>query len=170
VIQHDAPAEAGRRVNIHAELRTHAVLDQERQGAPTLLPQPVRYAVCLQRVKALVVQERDVKFTAGRIAVDHGAEIRAHGVEDRRLAVEGLQDHVPQQQGRQCGAVELVGEVEAEGALDGTVIEDRRVQVAREHGLLCGVRRRLVEDLLPHRVEPAPFLRCLGHGYSSGSA
>jgi hypothetical protein len=56
-------------------------------------------------------------------------------------AVEGLQHHLAQQQRGCRRAVELIGQVKAQGALDAIVVEDRRVQIAGEDRFVVGVPR-----------------------------
>jgi hypothetical protein len=109
-------AETRRGVDVDPELAAHAVLEEQGQGLATLIPQPVRHAVRLQRVKALVVEKRDVQLVRRRIAIEHRQEVGAHCVEDLRVRVEGLQHHLAQQQRGCRRAVELVGQVESSGS------------------------------------------------------
>jgi hypothetical protein len=69
-----------------AELAAHAVLEEQGQGLATVIPQPVRHAVRLQGVKALVVEKRYVQLVRRRIAIEHREQVGAHCVEDVRVA------------------------------------------------------------------------------------
>ena len=98
VIEHNALTEARGRVNIHAEFGADSILEEQGQGLPALIPQPVRHAMRLQGVKTLVVQKGDVQLMGCRVAVQHRQQIGAHGVRNRAVGLEGLQYHFAQQQ------------------------------------------------------------------------
>ncbi|MNV46611.1 hypothetical protein D3C71_1384490 [compost metagenome] len=58
VVKHNAAANRGRRVDVHAESDRNLILQIYRQCLPPLQPQPVADTVSLQRMKTFQVQQR----------------------------------------------------------------------------------------------------------------
>jgi hypothetical protein len=65
VIQHNAIAHAGCGVNVYSKFAGHAVLEEQGERFPSLLPQPVGNSMGLQGVKSLEIEEGDGEFVAG---------------------------------------------------------------------------------------------------------
>ena len=149
VVEHDPLTHAGSRVDVHAEGGGHAILEKQRQGLPAAVPQPVRHSLGLQGVKTLEIQERHIQFVAGGVAVQHRLQVCPDGLPDGIIALEGLQDDVPQQQGRRCGAVQLMGQVKAQRALQRGVIDDSGVKKAGQHRFLPGVTHGFLSNAIP---------------------
>jgi len=149
VVQHDAPADAGGRVDVHPEDLGDAGLQVEGQRPVVGDPQVVGDAAGLEGVEALEVEERLGVAGACRVPFHHGLEVRANGGADERVGGEGGVDEVTQCQRGDGGAAELVREDEAQGGLEGGVVQDGGVQEARQGRLPCGVPGGLLADAVP---------------------
>src|SRR6185437_14056183 len=72
VVEEDAAADARRRVDVALEDGRGAALEMKREILAALAEQPVRQAVRLDGVEALVIQKRLAEARRRRIAVDRG--------------------------------------------------------------------------------------------------
>ena len=68
MVEHDAAAEARRRMHVHTETRADLALEKRGKGTTVITPQPVRNPLRLQRMKSLEEQECGDQVVAGRIA------------------------------------------------------------------------------------------------------
>ncbi len=116
------------------------------------MPERMREAIGLKRVKALEIEQRVDQAGAGRVAVVDGRKV---GPDDRRVF------RLPFSDCEKCLADEIrvdviviqaLGEAMADGVLKPAVIEDVRKHERRQLGL--GPRRVLgiVPDAIPHRI------------------
>jgi hypothetical protein len=79
VVQHDADADAGRRVDVDGKDARALALQVEREVAAALLQQLVGKAVRDERMEALEVEQGLDVAAAGGIAVVDGGEVGAKG-------------------------------------------------------------------------------------------
>jgi len=75
VVDHDALADARRRVNIHTEGHRDAVLQHQGEIAMLALPQPMRHSVRAQCVKALEIEQGSGEIPARRVAFVGGDDV-----------------------------------------------------------------------------------------------
>ena len=124
MVEENAAADLGRRIDIDAEYRRRAALQVEREILPAALPQEVRQAVGLQRVEALEIEHGLDRARAGRIAIDHRADIGADRLAGRGLGLDqlviGLANHIA----GHVGMVETGRDAVRDRALERIVVED----------------------------------------------
>ena len=149
VVEQDAPADGGGRVDVDGEDLGDAGLERERQRAAALRPQHVRDAVRLHGEEALVVEEAVREARARRVPRPRRDEVGGGGGADGRVRRERGHEEVVEQRGEQRGGAELVGEVEGEGAVQGRVRQHRGVEERRQRRLRVRVAPRLGLDLGP---------------------
>src|SRR5262245_23345353 len=94
MIDEDALPDARRRMNIHRKDIVYAALEKVRNAATALSPQCVRRAVALQGLEPLVVEERNKRALASRVASKHSAQVIETRSNDRRVAPDGVADQV----------------------------------------------------------------------------
>jgi hypothetical protein len=136
VVEEDALADPGGRMDIGLKDLGRTALEIEREVALTIGPQPVIQAVGLDRVEALEIEKGLDEALARGIALEDGGDIGLEGLADPRLgrtrAVEGAQDQ------RQADDVvpESGGDAVEDGGLEARLVEDRVKEEWREHR--CG--------------------------------
>ena len=119
---------------------------------PLVLPEPVGDAVGLERVEALVVQERVGVSAGGGVAGAGGQEIGADRGADRPVVGQGLVDQVAEENRGEFGRVELVGQDHAEAVFERGVPQDGGEQEADEHRFALGFLARLGLNLFPEAI------------------
>src|SRR5690606_7191092 len=77
VIEEDALADPGGRIDIRLEHAGGAALQIERQIAPAAIVEPMRQPMGLDRVKALEIEHRVEKTQAGRVTIIDGLNVDA---------------------------------------------------------------------------------------------
>ena len=97
------------------------------QRLSLVLPEPVPDAMNLQRLKAFEIEERNVKFVTGRIAIENGIEVIPNSAPDTAIVPQGFENHLAQHHRGGGGAVEQVCEMKAERALQLVMIENSGV-------------------------------------------
>ena len=100
MIDDDARADAGGRVDVDAERLGDATLQVGGQAVSLAVPQPVGDAIGLQRVEAFVVEERLGVAAGGRVAGAGGEQVGADRAADRRVGDEGFVDQVAEAESR----------------------------------------------------------------------
>ena len=121
----------------------------ERQRATPLAPQPVGDPVALEGMESLEVKQRRREEVDGGVTILYRADVGGHSCQQLGFAAQGQLDHLAQGDGRHCGAVELVGELEAQRRAQITVIENGGVKEAGQHGLLGRHALRFLLNFLP---------------------
>ena len=86
VIEENTFADPCRGMNVGLEHFGRTALEIEREILPAGIPERMRQPVRLDRVKPLEIEHRLDQPRAGRIAVDHGGNVGAEGLGDRRIA------------------------------------------------------------------------------------
>src|ERR1035441_8445849 len=86
MVQKDAPAQTGCRVDIGLKHLRGAALQVKRQVPLAVVPQPMRQAMRLDGMEALEIEERFKEALAGRIALDHRGNVGSLRLADRRLS------------------------------------------------------------------------------------
>jgi hypothetical protein len=118
-------------------------------------------------VEALEVEHGLEKAVSGGIAIDRGHDVGAERRADRGLAGERVGVGLPDQLGRDFGAVEAVGHAMHDRSFQGVMVQDGRIDEGCEFGLAPRDLLGLEADAGPDRVHllepPCPHL-LLGHG------
>ena len=154
VVDHDAPPDPRRRVDVHPVGVRHAALHEERSEVPPVVPEPVGDAVRLEGVVSLEEEEGRKVRLEGRVTVPHGLEIGAGTVSDPGVARVDLVEELAQPLVADHRARELAREDPREGVREPRAVEDRRVEELREGGLALALALRFAPDLLPYGAEP----------------
>ncbi|MGY4311762.1 hypothetical protein ACVWW1_001065 [Bradyrhizobium sp. JR3.5] len=109
MVEEDAAADPGRRIDVGLEHCRRAALQVEGKILAALLIEPVRETMGLQRVEALEV-EQGIDEARGRgIAIIDGDEIGPEGVADIGLIAQCLAKGLADQVARQRGVIEPLG-------------------------------------------------------------
>ena len=109
-------------------------------------------AMNLQRLKPLEIQEGDVQLVAGRVTVQNGIQVIADGTPDAAVILQRFQNHLPEHHCRGCWTVEQIRQMKAQRTLKLLVIEDSRVEKARQNGLCRSSLAGFVTNALPNGV------------------
>lgn len=100
-------------------------------------------------MESLEVEQRGGEEVDRRVAILHRADVGGHCGQQLGFAAQGQLDHFPQGDGRHGGAVELVGELEAQRRAQIPVIENGGMKEAGQHGLLGRHALRFLLNFLP---------------------
>ena len=126
MVDHDALAELGSRVDVDAEGARGLALQEQREIAPPVVPQRVGEAVRRQRVEPFEVEQRVDVAVAGRIAVEHGGEIGAEDAAQVGTLFEHRLERLIDQDGFDLGMIEALSQPVADSVLQPVVAEKRR--------------------------------------------
>ena len=153
VVDHDAPPDPRRGVDVHPVGVRHAALHEERGELAPVVPEPVGDAVRLEGVVSLEEEEGRKIRLEGRVTVPHGLEIGARAVSDPGVEGVSLVEELAQPLLADHRARELAGEDPREGVLQTLAVEDRRFEELPEGGLALALALRFAPDLLPYGAE-----------------
>ena len=85
VVNEDARANAGRRVDVDLEELVDLTLQEEGKRIPARLPQPMGHPMCLQGLKALEVEKCVEVRATGRVAIHDRDHIQSDSLGERRF-------------------------------------------------------------------------------------
>ena len=125
VVEEDAAADRGRRMDVALEHRRRAALQIEREVLAALAPQPMRQPMGLDGVEALVVEHRLDEAVRRRIAVDGRHDVGAERFADRRLVLERVGIGLADQLAGDVGMVEPLGDAMHDRRFQRVVVQDR---------------------------------------------
>ena len=157
VVEHDSGADARGRMDVDTQRHADLVLEKSRQRLTVAVPQPVRDAMRLQRVKALEEQKRGRHVVARGVACIGCKNVDLGGDQHARRIVERFFDDVADHHRRQHRRIEAARDAEAQCRLKTPVVENRRVKIAAEDRFLL----RLVARFVAHRVPQARVRRTI---------
>ena len=100
----------------------------------------------------LEIQEGDVQLVAGRVTVQNGIQVIADGTPDTAVILQRFQNHLPEHHCRGCWTVEQIRQMKTQRTLELLVIEDGRVEKARQNGLCRSSLAGFVTNALPNGV------------------
>ena len=111
MVEHDATAERGVRVDVDLEDLRDLRLQVLRQNVSTGIPQNAGRPVRLQRVESLKVQKDVGQRVAGRIAVADGHHVGSEIASERRTGLQCVVDESLQlRRDHHGGALQTVGQ------------------------------------------------------------
>ena len=160
------------RIDVDAEYRRRAALQIEREILAPLIPEKMREAMRLQRMKAFVIEHR-LDIARGRgIALGDRHDIGADRVADRGFGLECLVEGMADQLAGDIGVVEPRGDAVRDRLFEPVVVEHGRENERRELRRVARDLFRFLADARPYRIEAAKALcelgLMLGHGISPG--
>ena len=117
MVEHDADADPGRRIDVDGEDARALALQVEREVAPALLQQLVGEAVRDERVEAFEVEQRLDIAAAGGIAIVDGGKVGAERAAELGLVAQHLREGLADQPGIDVGMVEPLRQAMADGLL-----------------------------------------------------
>ena len=123
VVEHDADADAGGRIDIHPKDARALALQVEREVAAALLQQLVRETIRDEGMEALEVEQRLDVAAAGWIAVVDGCKIGPKCPAEFRPVVQGPARRSDDQPGIDVGMVQPLRETVADGILQPLLAE-----------------------------------------------
>ena len=125
----------------------------ERKVLAAFSIEPVREAMRLNGVEALVVQHGLYKAAGRGIPIDGGDNVGTEGFAKHRLVVEriaiGLADHI----GRYVGVIQPLADAMGNRGLKRIVMEDVFINEGGELGLAARNVLRFVADARPDRID-----------------
>ena len=127
MVDEDAAADTGGGMDVHGEDLTHPALQEERQVAAFMLPQPVGDTVGLESLVALVVEKGFGVAVAGRVAVTDGDQVLPGGVADGGFVRQRVQRDPLEILPRQDRAFELLGQQRCQRMFE--------IRMVEHHGL-----------------------------------
>ena len=135
VVEHDADADPGGRIDVHGEDARALALQVEREVAPALLQQLVGEAMRDERVEALEVEQRLDVARAGGIAVVDGGQVGAERAAELGVIRQHLREGFGDQAGVHIGMVEPLRQAVAHGILEALLAQDGGVDEAAQRRL-----------------------------------
>src|SRR5512144_2272879 len=153
MIEENAAPDFRRRIDIALEDGRRPALKVEREVFPALSVKPMREAMRLDGVEALVVEHRFNKTAGRRIPIDGRDNVGAEGFAKRRLILErviiGLADHV----GRDVGVIQTLAHSMRNRGLKRVVMEDVFIDEGGELRLAVRDILRFIADSHPDRID-----------------
>src|SRR3954467_353446 len=110
VIEEDAAADFGGRIDVGLEYRRRAALQIIRKILATFLIEPVRQAMGLERVEAFEVEQWIDEARGRGIAVEHCNQIRTESIAEIGSIAQGFIEGLANEIARQRRMVETLGE------------------------------------------------------------
>ena len=153
VIEEDAAADLGRRMDVALEHRRRAALQVIGEILAALVPEPVRQPMRLDGVEALVVEHRLDEAVGGRIAVERRDDVGAERLAELRLVLQRVGIGLPDQFGRHVGMVEPLADPVHHRRLQRVVVQDRGIDEGADLGLAPDHILGLGADLGPDRID-----------------
>ena len=153
MVEEDAAADLGRRMDVALEHRRRAALKVIGEVLAALVPEPVRQPMRLNGVEALVVEHRLDETVGRRIAVEHRDDVGAEHLADLRLVLQRIGIGLPDQFGRDVGMVEPLADPMHHRGLQRVVVQDRGIDEGADLGLAADDVLGLGADLGPHRID-----------------
>jgi hypothetical protein len=147
VVEHDALADLGRRIDVDGKDARALALQVQREIAPPVLEQLVREAIGHQGMKALEVEQRLDIAAAGRIAVVDGGEIGAERRAQLRMVGQYLIEGLADQPGIDVRVVEALRQAMTDRVFQPWLAQDGCVDEPTERRLAA----RNLLGLFPHR-------------------
>lgn len=164
MVEEDALADAGGRVDVGLEDFGGTALQIEREIAPALVPEPMRQAVGLQGMEALEIEHRLDQPVAGRVTIEHGGDVGAKALGDLAVIRDRLVESLGDQLGRQRRMAEARGDAMGDRRLEARLVHHRREDEAGQRRLgrdrLFGFAAQARPDRVDP-VEPGDRIACL---------
>ncbi len=123
MVEHDPAADFRRRVDIHLERDGDLILQENRQRASPLSPQPVADTIGLQGMETLQIEQRRGVFIHRRVARAHRLNIAGGGGDHFRIGGVGLFHHFANGDRRHNRGSQLVGQHIAQRAAEIFMLE-----------------------------------------------
>ena len=133
-------------MNVDGKGFRDAILEMQRQKLSPLSPEPMSDAISRQGVDAFQEQEWHQTAFNGRVAFLDSSNIRANGVDNRRILGHGFLNDFSQLHGCQRAGGQFSGEVEADRVFKAIVVKDGSVQKTGQHGLRRGTLQSAFAD------------------------
>jgi hypothetical protein len=128
MIHQDASPDFGGRMNVDGKGFRDAILEMQRQKFSTLSPEPMGDAISRQGVHSFQEQEWHQTAFNGRVTFPDSSNIRADGVDNRRIPGHGFLNHFSQLHGCQSAGGQFSRQVEADRVFKAIMVKDGRVQ------------------------------------------
>ena len=167
VVDHDALAHLGRRMDIHAKNLAHPHLDEIGQIALALGIEVMAHAVGLHRLIAFEIQNRLQQSVAGRVAVIDGHEIGTRRGDEIGVFGIGFFDHLAHDHHRHLVRRKLGRDAVGKRILDRFMVQDTGMHKAADQRLITHRILGLLLNLVPNRVHFRDISACLRHGTGS---
>ena len=117
----------------------------------------MRDAVALQRVEAFEEQKRLRIGVAGRIALEHGREVRPHGGADLGIGLHRLFEHLAGEHRRDAFAADLGGKQIGQRVFQPVMLQDRPMCQTGNGRLARGKLLRLLAQGRPDGIDLRDF-------------
>ena len=160
MVDEDALADHGGGMNIDGEKFRHAALQIERHRLASVVPQPMRHAIKLQRGIALEEEQRLRVSVAGRVALVIGDDVGPRRFADRRISRQRLVEKLAQLHAAHFRIADLLRQLIGERGLECLVMENGHMQEARERSFAQRHFLRLASQPIPHRVADGQRFTC----------
>ena len=135
MIEEYALADPGRRIDVDREHGRRPTLQIEREVAPTRLEHGMRQTMRLQRMEALEIEQHLHQAQAGRIAVEHGHDIRPERSAERGIAFDRVLIGLPDQRARHVAMIKTLSDTMHDRLLERVVIENGCHQKRGQRGI-----------------------------------
>ena len=155
VVQQDAAADGGRRMDVHREYFTGQALELKGHDRPVMLPQPVGDAVRGDGVEPLVKKQGFQRRTAGGIPVHDGDQVLGYLTEDVLVFRQRFPDKGLNQLPRHVTAGELAGQPRRDGSSQGIAGQADVVQNAAHGGFFLSRSAGAFLHPFPYSVNDA---------------
>ena len=153
VVEEDAAADFGRRIDVALERRRGTALQIEREILAALAVEPMRQPMGLDGVEALVVEHRLDEAAGRRIAVEGGDDVGAEDFADRRLIVERVAIGLADQVAGHVGIAEPFADAVDHRRFQRVVVQDVLVDEGGKLRLAARDVLRLTADARPDRID-----------------
>src|SRR5581483_11266467 len=153
MVEENAAADARRRIDVALENARGAALQIKREVLAAFAMQPVRQAMRLDGVEALVVEHGFDEAVGGWIAIDRRDDIGAERLADRRLVLDGIAISLADEVAGNVGIAEALADAMHDGGFQRVVVQDIFVDEGCEFRLAACNFFRLAADARPDRID-----------------
>ena len=122
-------------MNVDGKGFRDAILEMQRQKFSPLSPEPMSDAISRQGVHTFQEQEWHEAAFDGRVTFLDSSNIRADGVDNRRILRHGFLNDFSQLHGCQRAGGQFSSEVEADRVFKAIMVKDGSMQKTGQHGL-----------------------------------
>ena len=166
MVDHDALADAGSRVDIHTKYLRHTHLHEIGKIVTPLLPEPMTDTIGLHRLKALEKQQWLNEAMAGWVAVEHRHDIGTRCHPKRWISGIGFIGDLAQKLFGHLSRGQLLRHAIGQRHFQRSVMQHTAMDQAAQkrfigNGLCC-----LFADAAPDRIDPCQFRLHLCHGFA----
>src|SRR5581483_7662156 len=161
VIEENTAADPRRRMDVALKDRRRAALQVEREVAPTLVPEPVCQPIGLDGMEAFIVEHRLDHPMGRRVAVAGRHDVGAENLAERGFVPQRVHVRLPDQTAGQGRMVEPLRQPVDYRGLERVVMQDRRVDEARQFGLAADDLLGLAPNACPNRINRIERRLCL---------